>query len=465
MSLKIIQIIAICSLKSTIEGDSLNRFVSFAFLRVGGGGEADALDWCGSRQGDGFDVGGGDGEELVAVGDVVGGDALCMTGIDFVEEVRHHSGVCPCLLVAMVVALTEDVAVVCPCLTGEVVVVHSETATADFEELGHAELREVEDVDEPGTESFVEVEDALHGAFVAAEDDGDVAVLLVGKQGHHELEGEATGVVGVVADELVCFVDHEHPTLCGFEHGVYHGFVVAPTGAYEGGTACHDDVPLAEGSCLVEQGCIDLAEGGLACAGRTLEDGMEGDFVGRHVGGNLVHLRVVAGQGGEVLYLTADVVTAEEFVEFGFGIGKEGEHIDAEFVLLAGEVGDGGLRKEGGRGRGGGRGGGGSGRTAARWEGGREGSGGVEEGEEGVVGIVGGKIGESVFGEIGLVVVVEVVIIIVVIIGVEKGIGGVRVEKGAVMVVGVGGVGFFFHFKEDGVDSEVGLFVLIEPFE
>ena len=33
------------------------------------------------------------------------------------------------------------------------------------------------------------------------------------------------------------------------------------------------------------------------------------------------------------------------------------------------------------------------------------------------------------------------------------------------MVVGVGGVGFFFHFKEDGVDSEVGLFVLIEPFD
>ena len=81
------------------------------------------------------------------------------------------------------------------------------------------------------------------------------------------MEGEATGVVGVVADELVCFVDHEHPTLCGFEHGMYHGFVVAPTGAYEGGTACHDDVPLAEGSCLVEQGCIDLAEGGLSCAG------------------------------------------------------------------------------------------------------------------------------------------------------------------------------------------------------
>ena len=110
--------------------------------------EANTAFLLGCRQMHLAHIGNGDGEEVLALAQVVLGAAQGVVDIHLVEQVGHHPGIAPCLRVAAAKSLGHLVLQTLACLARETVAVFCQTAAAYLKELCDIEVGKVEHIGE-----------------------------------------------------------------------------------------------------------------------------------------------------------------------------------------------------------------------------------------------------------------------------------------------------------------------------
>lgn len=133
---------------------------------------------------DGLDVSRGDQEEVTTVADVMAHTALSVADVDALQLVGDETGIAPRLGIAQLIDLCDERLVLRPGGSCELVVVFVDATTGDLQQFVDGEIRELKTVGETRGETRVEFQQTVHLVLVAAEHDGDVALVFVGKDVH-----------------------------------------------------------------------------------------------------------------------------------------------------------------------------------------------------------------------------------------------------------------------------------------
>lgn len=181
---------------------------------------------------------------------------------------------------------------------------------------------------------MVGVEKAHHGFLVAAEDDSDVSLRLVGEDVHEHVEDHASRIPLVLAVEEIGLVDHQHAAACHLDDLLGCSLFVAPECADEGAAVTDDDVSAGEGSGLAEQRAVDAADGCLACSGSAEEEAVEGDGVLPGLWEVAAHESVEGGEGHEVVHAALDVCASDEVLQLLAWIGDGADDLDLDGEVL-----------------------------------------------------------------------------------------------------------------------------------
>ena len=100
----------------------------------------------GTGWGERLDVGGGEAEELLTLGEGQAEAAVGVTQVDALQLVSHEAGVAPGVLVALGIGLGDELAVFLPSRTGEAVAILTDAAAGKLKQVIDGEVRELEAV-------------------------------------------------------------------------------------------------------------------------------------------------------------------------------------------------------------------------------------------------------------------------------------------------------------------------------